>query len=59
LEAAASESLLQVDPKLVKMAQPLLESRSDGIFGIEMFPDAMMVGGEVVVASFGTGGSAT
>jgi hypothetical protein len=43
LEAAASE-FLQVDPKLVKKARPLVELRSDGIFAIEKFPDAMMVG---------------
>jgi hypothetical protein len=42
----------------VKTAQPLVELWSDGIFAIEKFPDAMMVGGEVVVASFETGGSA-
>jgi len=57
LEAAASESL-QVDPMLVKTAQPPLELRSDVIFAIEKFPDAMMVDGEVVVASFETGDSA-
>jgi hypothetical protein len=42
-QAAASE-FLQVDLKLVKKARPLVELRSDGIFAIEKFPDAMMVG---------------
>jgi hypothetical protein len=42
----------------VKTAPPLLELRNDAIFAIEKFPDAMMEGGEVVVASFGTGDSA-
>ena len=38
--------------------QPLLELQSGGIFAIEKFPDAMMVDGEVVGASFETGDSA-
>ena len=61
MEAAASASLQfdQHRPKQVKMASPLLELRNDEIFAIEKFPDAMMEGGEVVVASFGTGDSAT
>jgi hypothetical protein len=43
----------------VKTVQPPLELQSGGVFAIEKFPDAMMAGGEVVVASFETGDSAT
>ena len=46
-------------PKLAKTVKPLLELQSGGIFAIEKFPGVMMVGGEVVVASFETGDSAT
>jgi hypothetical protein len=42
----------------VKTAQSLLELQSDGIFAIERFLDAMMVGEEAVVASSETANSA-
>jgi hypothetical protein len=60
LEAAAFESLQVVQRPLepVKMVQQLLELQNDGIFAIGKFPDAMMVGGVVVEASFETGDSA-
>ena len=61
LEVAASESP-QVDQrpaKLVETVQPLLELQSGGIFAIEKFPDAMVVGREVVIVSFEIGDFAT
>jgi hypothetical protein len=44
---------------LVKTVEPLLELQRSGIFAIEKFPDATIVGREVVVALFETGGSVT